>query len=131
MTYRIEAARHSAPRRLAAGAGVAAVILLGSACSNIYEGVGPPTTVPSISGGSANDTNTYPNLNIRPKVAGAQFTAAQEAASRSQLSAAASSAQSGVATTTVTPQSAARMNELAAKKGADVKKKIEDEDATQ
>ncbi|MBN9070843.1 MAG: hypothetical protein J0H34_04420 [Rhizobiales bacterium] len=117
MAYRIEPVRQSARRRTGMLAGFAALILAASGCSNIYEGVGPASTVPSISGGSAEDTGTYPNLNIRPKVAGQQFTAEQEAASRSQLASSASLAKSGVATTTVTAQEAARLNELKKKKG--------------
>ncbi len=57
-------------RRIFAAAVLCGAMLAAGGCtSNIYEGVGPATTVPALSGSSPQNTGTYPNLNIRPQAA--------------------------------------------------------------
>lgn len=119
MTYRLDGVRKSAGRRALAYTVVCGVLVTVAGCaSNIEtEGVGPGNPAPSISGGAAQNTGTYPNLNIRPEVAGQQLTPAQQLAMRRGLSADSTAAKAGVATTTITPQERLRLLRLAQDNG--------------
>jgi hypothetical protein len=126
MTYRVDAAENSLRGRVLAAVALCAGLLSAAGCaSDINEGVGPPTTVPSISGGGPKNTGTYPNLNIRPQAAAAQITPEQRAAAGAGLTASASSAQAGAAGTGMSPEEQARLKKLAEDKGAGVLAEIE------
>lgn len=108
-----------------AGLAACAVMLGVGGCANMQEGVGPPTSVPTISNSAPQNTGTYPNLNIRPATAAPQLTTDQRAAAASTLAADARAAQTGVATTTLTPEEQARLRKLAADRGEEVLAEIE------
>lgn len=122
MTYRPEAGR---PSIALAGAAACALVLGVSGCANMQQGVGPPTTVPAISDSAPRNTGTYPNLNIRPETAAPQLTVQQRAAAARTLAANARAAQTGVATTTLTPEEQARLRKLAEDQGEEVLAEIE------
>jgi hypothetical protein len=89
MTKLDRAGSFSRLRMALAGAGVALAALQLSACTSIEEGVPVSAAKPSgLSSGQANDTGTFPNLNIPPKVANQQFTPDQKTAKFSELKAA-------------------------------------------
>lgn len=126
MTYRVDAEENSPGGRVLATVAVCAALLVAAGCaSDINEGVVPPTTVPSLSGGGPKNTGTYPNLNIRPQVAAAQITPEQRAAAGASLGASASAAQAGAAGNGMSPEEQARLKKLAQDKGAGVLAEIE------
>lgn len=67
-------------------AGVLALPLIAGACSSTNSTVA--SNAAPMSGRGAQDTGTYPNLNIRPTAAAPQFTEEQKAAKLADLQAA-------------------------------------------
>lgn len=104
---------------------VAASLLALSGCgSAINDGVGPETTVPSISGGGPNNTGTYPNLNIRPTAANKQLTDKERESVTSGLASSASAAQAGVSQPGISPSDAERLKKMREEQEA-IRKQIE------
>ncbi|MEZ5781517.1 MAG: hypothetical protein R3D70_07725 [Rhizobiaceae bacterium] len=125
MKPRADITTKSAWSRAAELCGLGMAFMLAACTSNINEGVGPPTTVPSLSGSAPQNTGTYPNLNIRPQVAANQITAEQRASAGARLNAATQSAQRGASTPAMSAQEQARLKKLADDKGASVLAEIE------
>lgn len=122
MTYRPKARR---PSIALAGVAACAVVLGVGGCANMQDGVGPPTTVPAISGSAPRNTGSYPNLNVRPQTAAPQLTQQERAAATGALAADAAAARTGVAATTLTPEEQARLRKLAEDQGEGVLAEIE------
>jgi hypothetical protein len=127
MRYRLDGAQKSAGRRALRYAAICGVLVTAAGCaSNIEtEGVGPGNPAPSITGGAPRNTGAYPNLNVRPEVAGQQFTPEEQAASRRGLGASGGAAKAGAATTTITPEERLRLLRLASDNGKTVLGEIE------
>lgn len=127
MRYRLDGAQESVARRTLRYAAICGVLVTVAGCASDIEtaGVGPGNPAPSITGGAPRDTGAYPNLNVRPEVAGQQFTPQEQVASRSDLSSSASAAKAGVAKTTITPEERLRLLRLAKDNGDTTLAKIE------
>jgi hypothetical protein len=126
MQYGFDAARKSASRlvRGCVAAGVLATFAAGCA-SNIEEGVGPPSTVPSITGSGPKNTGTYPNLNIRPQAAAPQLSPAEQEATLAGLQSSGNRAKAGANVDTMSPEDLERLRRLQADQGNEVLSEIE------
>ncbi|SUU90161.1 hypothetical protein EDC40_105380 [Aminobacter aminovorans] len=105
--------------RVMLSAGVLALALAAGGCTSTTSA---DSTAAPVTGRGAQDTGTYPNLNIAPKVAAAQFTEDQKAAKLAELQAA--KQRQGAKAGTGGGNSAA-MTTLARKHGDDTLKAIE------
>jgi len=105
--------------RLVVSAGLLALPVVASGCTSTPSA----DSGPALAGGrGAQDTGTYPNLNIRPTAAAPQFTEEQKAAKLAQLHAA--QRRQGAKAGAGSGNSAA-MTTLARKHGDDTLKAIE------
>ncbi|UVK45669.1 hypothetical protein BPNPMPFG_001225 [Mesorhizobium sp. AR07] len=98
----------------------AAIVLLGIAACSSTNTSGP---TPVAAGTGPKDTGTFPNLNIKPQVAAAQFTDAEKNAKLAQLKADENAQVAKNADPGVTDQAA--LTDLAKKHGDETLKQIE------
>ncbi|WP_274629571.1 hypothetical protein [Arvimicrobium flavum] len=126
MRYHLDGAWKFSGRAVMRNAAICGILLtIGGCASNIEEGVGPVSTVPSISGSAPQNTGTYPNLNIRPQAAGPQLTPQEQTSGRTGLVSSASAAKAGVGASSITEEERLRLLTLAKDRGDSVLADIE------
>jgi hypothetical protein len=113
MTERVAEGIFSADRKLAACAALlVALAFLGGCTSTNLEDTVPAAQPSGLSSGQAQDTGSFPNLNIPPQVAAPQITPEEKAAKLSELEAA-QAAQAAVPAENGTAEDQIRLKKLA------------------
>ena len=107
-----------------AAAGVA-LLALGACGTASMESAAPKTAAAGSQVQGPTDTGTFPNLNIPPKSAAAQFTDTEKTAKLAELSADQAAAQAPAAATSPAAADSAELNSLAANHAKDTLQQIE------